>query len=67
MTPAELVAQIGVCKRRAKNAENFVRIYKYDNPPDLNKVRYWEAEASKQMQYVKELEEELAELESAAA
>lgn len=66
MNQQELAAQINMCVRRAKNAENFVRIYKYDNPPDLNKIRYWEAEVQKQLQYAKELEEELTEYQQAA-
>lgn len=64
MTREELVAQIAVCKRRARNAQSFVAAFKTDpKSVDINKVRYWEAEMNKQLGYVRELEDELDEMD----
>lgn len=63
MNRDELLAQISVCQRRAKNAEGILRVYKYDNPPDEGKIRYWENEFKKQLGYIDELKAELEEME----
>lgn len=59
MNQQELLQQIEVCKRRAKNAESFLAAFKADKNPDLNKIRYWESEMQRHLQYARELEEEL--------
>lgn len=59
MSRQELLNQIVVCKRRAKNAESFLAAFKADKAPDINKIRYWESEMQKHLRYAEELEDEL--------